>query len=487
VDVRRTAFVHLFEWKWSDIARECEAYLGPKGFTAVQISPPNEHAWVTSGDGAPYPWWMRYQPVSYRLDSRSGTREELADMIRRCNAVGVAIYADAVINHMAPGAGKRTSAGESAWSARRFPRVPYDPGDFHWPCGITNYRDAHDVQNCDLLGLADLDTGEDDVRDKIADYLVELVELGVRGFRVDAAKHMSSTDLCAIVGRVESRTVVPPYWFLEVIGSPSEPIQPSHYFSISNGLADVTDFGYGRELFGKFAGGGVLAELRGFGEGLLPSERAVVFTDNHDKQRGHAGGGDYLTYHRGSLYELANVFMLAWPHGYPALMSSFAFTADTGFDASHGPPHDPATGATRGPWEMGGGAAPACFDRNRGGWVCEHRLRPIGNMVGFRAATMDAWHVTDWWDDTGNRIAFGRGSAGFVVINADGSPLSRTFQTSLPAGSYCDVISGDFGGGGGGTCTGTVVTVDAAGQAAITVPAMSAAAIHVGAKLGSST
>ncbi|HSK02394.1 MAG TPA: hypothetical protein VK932_14175, partial [Kofleriaceae bacterium] len=31
VDARRTAFVHLFEWKWSDIARECEAYLGPKG------------------------------------------------------------------------------------------------------------------------------------------------------------------------------------------------------------------------------------------------------------------------------------------------------------------------------------------------------------------------------------------------------------------------------------------------------------------------
>ncbi len=162
---------------------------------------------------------------------------------------------------------------------------------------------------------------------------------------------------------------------------------------------------------------------------------------------------------------------------------------DTTFDASHGPPHDPASGATRGPWDMGGGA-PACFDRSRGGWVCEHRLRPIGNMVGFRAATMDAWHVTDWWDDTGNRIAFGRGNTGFVVINADGSPLSRTFQTSLAAGSYCDVISGDFtggsggGGGGGGACTGTVVTVDAGGQVTLTVPTMSAAAIHVGAKLG---
>lgn len=35
---RRTAFVHLFEWKWPDIAKECESWLGPKGFAAVQIS-----------------------------------------------------------------------------------------------------------------------------------------------------------------------------------------------------------------------------------------------------------------------------------------------------------------------------------------------------------------------------------------------------------------------------------------------------------------
>ena len=33
-------FVHLFEWRWADIATECEQVLGPAGFTAVQVSPP---------------------------------------------------------------------------------------------------------------------------------------------------------------------------------------------------------------------------------------------------------------------------------------------------------------------------------------------------------------------------------------------------------------------------------------------------------------
>ena len=33
----RDAMVHLFEWKWTDIAAECERFLGPKGFCGVQV------------------------------------------------------------------------------------------------------------------------------------------------------------------------------------------------------------------------------------------------------------------------------------------------------------------------------------------------------------------------------------------------------------------------------------------------------------------
>merc|ERR1719478_482221 len=91
-------FVHLFEWSWSDVATECEQWLGPQGFDAVQVSPPMEHI---SGDQ----WWTRYQPTSYQIISRSGDRAGFKDMVSRCRAAGVAIYADAVINHMAAGSG----------------------------------------------------------------------------------------------------------------------------------------------------------------------------------------------------------------------------------------------------------------------------------------------------------------------------------------------------------------------------------------------
>ena len=41
-----------------------------------------------------------YQPVSYRMAGRMGTRDELRHLIQTCRALGVRVYADAVINHM---------------------------------------------------------------------------------------------------------------------------------------------------------------------------------------------------------------------------------------------------------------------------------------------------------------------------------------------------------------------------------------------------
>jgi alpha-amylase len=58
----RDVIVHLFEWPWAPIASECTSVLGPNGFGAVQVSPPQEHV-VLPGQG--YPWWQDYQPVSY--------------------------------------------------------------------------------------------------------------------------------------------------------------------------------------------------------------------------------------------------------------------------------------------------------------------------------------------------------------------------------------------------------------------------------------
>ncbi len=473
----RTVFVHLFEWKWADIARECETFLGPKGFAAVQVSPPNEHAKIT--DPA-YPWWQRYQPVSYTISSRSGDRDAFANMVSRCRAVGVEVYADVVINHMAGGDG--TSILGNSYTKYNYPGL-YSSNDFHWyapsPDGcqakITDYQNHWHVQHCELENLSDLRTETAYVRGKIADYLVDLHNLGVRGYRIDAAKHMWKDDIKAILDNVNARVDPDPFIVQEVIDPGGEAVSKSEYYQ--NG--DVNEFLYGKKLGEKFLNidGQKISQLSTFGEtwGLAPSNKAVVFVDNHDKQRGHGGGGTYVTFKNGSLYDLTNVFMLAWPYGYPQLMSSYAWETDW-----QGPPSD-GNGNTNTIYNNGENNPPDCFDE----WKCEHRWRPIANMVAFHNVANANPNVTNWWDNGGNQIAFGRGDRGFVVINRDGSqPVNRTFQTSMAAGTYCNIIAGDFDAAAG-TCSGPTITVNASGQAVISVSAMSAAAIHAGAKLPS--
>lgn len=438
----------MFQWTWDSIARECTSTLGPAGYGYVQTSPPQEH--VTGGQ-----WWTSYQPVSYRLDSKLGTRAEFAAMVSTCRSAGVEVIVDTVINHMSGKPEGGVGFAGSPFSHYSYPGT-YSDADFH-SCrrDISNYGNAWEVQNCNLVQLADLATEATYVRDRIAAYMNDLISLGVRGFRIDAAKHIPAGDIAAIKSRLSDQSV---YIVQETIGAAGEPIKDTDYL----GNGDVHEFDYGRELKRIFTGER-LSYLRTFGEswGLMPSGQAGVFVDNHDTER----NGETLNQTYGATYTLANVFMLAWPYGSPSVHSGYGFT-----DRDAGAPQN-GDGTVR---------DAVCFTD---GWRCQHAWREIRNMVGFRNAVDDAG-VVQWWDNGNNQIAFGRGSRGYVVVNKEGGTLSRTFQTSLPAGRYCDVQTGLPTSSG---CSGTVVTVGSDGRFTASVPGSSALALHVEAMAGGGT
>ena len=119
-------------------------------------------------------------------------------MVNRCNAAGVKVIADLVINHMSGRGSSGSGTGGSGYNgdSQDYPGVPFSNLDFHQPyCEIQNYGNADEVRNCYLVALNDLDGGKDYVRGKIADYINDLVNIGVMGFRVDASKHMWPGDL----------------------------------------------------------------------------------------------------------------------------------------------------------------------------------------------------------------------------------------------------------------------------------------------------
>lgn len=223
-----TGIVHLFEWKFNDIANECEQYLGPNGFGGVQLPPVSENVIIENR-----PWWERYQPISYKIVTRSGNEEEFKSMVDRCNKAGVRTYVDVVFNHMTAKQGDVHGTGGSTADvgARQYPAVPYGPNDFHWACEINNYNDAGNVRNCELSGLPDLNQGSSYVQGKIIEFLNRLIDAGVAGFRVDAAKHMWPADLEKIYSGLNNLSTkefppnTPPYIYQEVIDLGGEAVK----------------------------------------------------------------------------------------------------------------------------------------------------------------------------------------------------------------------------------------------------------------------
>ncbi|XP_028177603.1 alpha-amylase-like [Ostrinia furnacalis] len=465
----RSTIVHLFEWKWKDIADECERFLAPKGFGGVQISPPSENLIIHLSDGS-RTWYERYQVMSYKLKTRSGDREDFLNMTRRCNQVGVRIYADVVVNHMTGDHPTNIGTGGSTADFKKYsyPAVPYTQDHFHHPyCIINNYQNAEEVRGCDLVGLKDLNHGNSFVQKKVADFLNDLISLGVAGFRVDAAKHMWPADLGAIYAKLHNLNTdfgfqpnTKPYIYQEVIYYGNEPITPKEYTI----YGDVTEFKVGAELKNVFRGDNAMKWLVSWGEAwaLSPSETALVFIDNHDTQRSN----DVLTYKESRAYKAAIAFMLAHPYGEPRIMSSYFFENN-----EQGPPSDNEENI----------ASPSINkdDTCGNGWVCEHRWRQIYQMVAFRNAVRGT-SIQNWWDNGNNQIAFSRGKKGFIVFNAEGRDLDQNLQTGLPPGEYCDVITGKKEKN---SCTGIKVIVNNDGRADIHMSSRAEdvhLAIHVG-------
>ncbi|XP_025831914.1 alpha-amylase 1-like [Agrilus planipennis] len=469
-DTNKNTIVHLFEWKWDDIADECERFLAPKGYAGVQVSPATENVVANNR-----PWWERYQPISYKLITRSGNEEQFINMVKRCNNVGVRIYVDVLFNDMSANHDNVVGTGGSTATpnSKSYPAVPYSSEHFHSTCEVNNYNDAYNVRNCELVGLKDLDQSNSYVREKMVEFLNKLISYGVAGFRFDAAKHMTPSDLKVIYQSTNNLDTshgfaenLRPFIYQEVIDLGGEAVKSTEYTD----LGTVTEFKYSAEIGRVFRGKDKLTYLKNWGEewGLVPGLNAFVFVDNHDNQRGHgAGGENILTYKTAKQYKMAIAFMLAHPYGVTRVMSSFYFD-----DSDQGPPQD----------GNGNIVSPSIKDDDTcgNGWVCEHRWRQIYNMVGFKNATLGTT-IKEWWSDGNQQISFCRGNAGFVAFTNEGD-LRRNLQTCLPSGVYCDVISGKLQNG---ACTGKAVTVGSDGTGYIELLSSEddgVLAIHINAK-----
>ncbi|RMN54099.1 hypothetical protein ALQ59_200098 [Pseudomonas syringae pv. apii] len=462
------------------MAKECRSALGPAGYGAVQISPPQ--ASLVTGH-----WWDIYQPVNFSsLTSVMGTESELREMIKTCHEAKVRVYADIVINQVAgESSSSFKSSDGSTWDSRSLSYPQFSSNDFHSTCYIerSDYDNSWKrVKECRLNNLPDLNQSSGYVQGIAANYMTKLLSLGVDGFRVDAAKHQNADDLNTILMTVRKsypRTLAGEnIWVTQEIIPDGSSSRADYY---KNGT--VNEFNYTTAMskafrkqdgFNLAAIPSMLGVLGNWGGSfrLIPSDKATVFINNWDTERNsepslNASNMKFNDRYNSKRYDLANILMLALPYGEAQVHSGFAFD-DHDQDAP----------------------SAAALDENtqpnlKSGWDFVHRVDSIASMVQFRAASQGQ-EVTNWVSGNSNQIAFSRGNTGFVALNNSSFSWSKNFHTGLPEGTYCNIITKSFNTPLW-SCSSKVV-VDSKGNAYLTVPAdnggdVPAIAIYSGSKL----
>ena len=453
---QRNVTANLFEWNWPSVAAECTTVLGPDGYAAVQVAPP-EDSLKASGN----PWWQVYQPVDGNLTSMMGTPAQFSTMVSTCHNAGVKVYVDAVLNHMAAQAGSGTSFGGQAYNPSTLTYPAYTSVDFHtYPANcpesnnsIDNWLNYTDATQCQLEGLPDLATETTHVRTTQAAYLNSLIALGVDGFRLDSASSIGETDIAAMEALLHPDTLTgtPVYITQEVYpGSAGQDarLNPASF----EPEGSVTSFDYSFALTNDFENNNIAA-LNTFSP-LLPSAYASSFVTNHDTER----ASSTLHYTNGAQYTLADEFLLAYGYGTPQIYSSFTYGS-----TDQGPPADGSGNVTN----------TVC---GQGTWECTEQLPGIVAMVGWHnLALTNNDPVTNWTTAGNNVVAFSRGSDAWIAINNGASPVTGTFATGLANGSYCDIVHHTISGS---ACSGPAVTVTG-GSATVTIPAVDAIAFDV--------
>lgn len=290
-----TAIFHAFHQTYSDV-KDFVCDLGAQGYSHVQIAPAQK-----SNPGME--WWARYQPVGYGVIEGRGSETDLRDLVRVGHDCQVKVIADVVFNHMA-------DLGDCR-DLRCFPGL--SPDDFHPRCEI-NYADGNKFSevNCWLGSLPDL-IHNDKVQRLQKAHLKKLLDLGIDGFRFDAAKHMPREVVAEYVRYINDQSNGNAWNYLEVIED--QDTRAEDY----NDIAAVTDFVLYKSMKRAFSAGGDLRSLR------IPvainDPRSVTFGQNHDTirylnpQYAIDPYGDYTDSY------LATAYVLARANGTPLIFN----------------------------------------------------------------------------------------------------------------------------------------------------------------------
>ncbi len=279
--------LHAFDWKFSQI-KDNLAAIKDAGYKVVQTSP------VAQPKSGGANWMMFYQPVSFSIATNSplGTKQELKELCDAAEEMGIEIICDMVFNHMGTN-GEEDSLGLPVVDKEVEQYEPYiyqhqDECFHHY----TSSMIAHAVGATTMIypGLPDLNTGNEYVQQRALSLLKECIDVGVDGFRFDAAKHIErSTDPAYASNFWENTLGVAKEYYksknngkeLLAYGEILNDADGGRQISSYTDMMKVTDNGYTDVLYNAFSAQKPEKYVIDFTKNTDPSN-IIVWAESHD-------------------------------------------------------------------------------------------------------------------------------------------------------------------------------------------------------------
>ena len=169
-EIQKSNILHCFDWTISDVKASLPN-IAAAGFGSVQLSP-LQRSDVRTGS----PWHDLYRPYDLAFKGGLGTEAELKSLCEEAAKYGIKIIVDVVANHV-----DKTSGYHDTWWDSN--------GRVRWEGGI-NYGNRNSITHGQLGDYGDINSEDSEVQKRAKSYIQKLADLGVKGIRWDAAKHI---------------------------------------------------------------------------------------------------------------------------------------------------------------------------------------------------------------------------------------------------------------------------------------------------------
>lgn len=183
--------LHAWSWNFPAIAENMKN-IADAGFTMVQTSPV-QHCYNPEGSSKKIfdenvkegNWYYYYQPTDWKIGNQIvGSRDQMQQMLDSAAKYNIKVIVDVLPNH--------TAFDVDAVSEDFYNAVGGRDKMYHSQ-GLNPVQDYNDRMQCTLWGsgaLPDVNTENPLFQKYYMEFINDLINMGVRGFRYDTAKHI---------------------------------------------------------------------------------------------------------------------------------------------------------------------------------------------------------------------------------------------------------------------------------------------------------